>query len=100
MDKKTKKRLERLEEIAESYSSTKKQKTGSPHRMTAKELRKRLGDIRNQMTAKEEALYRKSKNGKTVAEMFHPPKKKTKAGRPRAFKGGLMVKPKAAKRGY
>ena len=88
-------------EISKSYD--KEQSTGSPHRITKEELKKRLGDIRNKMTSKEHALYRKSKSEKTVAEMFNPPpkKKKPKAGRPGgAFKGGLMVKPKAAKRGY
>jgi len=102
MSKESIKRDKLIMEISKSYD--KEQSTGSPHRITRKELKKRLGDIRNKMTKKEEALYRKSKGRKTVAEMFNPPPKKKKgprAGRPAgAFKGGLMVKPKAAKRGY
>ena len=80
MSKESIKRDKLIMEISESYD--KEQSTGSPHRLTREELKKRLGDIRNKMTSKEHALYRKSKSEKTVAEMFNPPpkKKKPKAG--------------------
>ena len=74
-----------------------------PGKVTKENFKKFLGEESARLTEKDRkkvAKYLKEEKEKRAAIREHARTTKSKGGIVKRYKGGLMVKPKAAKRGY